>query len=225
MWGRLRRLKNNMYKKLIRFISQKIKSYSGRIRAKHFCNKYKHQGLNVKVGIGCWFGKNITADFIDGSGCLTIGDNIIIDGSTKFIISNNGDINIGANSNIRENSLFEVTNFGHIAIGENCFFNKNATIVSMNSIEIGNDTIFGPNVMVYDHDHDYRQIKEDKYVCAPIIIGNNCWIAANALLLKETNIGDNAVVAGSTIVNGCVEQQSLFYNPVQKKQKRIDYGK
>ena len=140
MWGRLRRLKNNMYKKLIRFISQKIKSYSGRIRAKHFCNKYKHQGLNVKVGIGCWFGKNITADFIDGSGCLTIGDNIIIDGSTKFIISNNGDIDIGDNSNIRENSLFEVTNFGHITIGENCFFNKNATIVSMNSIKIGNDT-------------------------------------------------------------------------------------
>lgn len=41
---------------------------------------------------------------------------------------------------------------GEILI-EDAFINRNATIVSMEKIEIGSVATIGPNVCIYDHDH------------------------------------------------------------------------
>ena len=45
-----------------------------------------------------------------------------------------------------------------------------------------------------------------------IIIGNNVWIGANAIILKGARIGDNAVIAAGTVVMGDVPDNSVGYN-------------
>lgn len=87
----------------------------------------------------------------------------------------------------------------------------------MTQIVIGDDVQFSPNVMVYDHDHDYKAkggVKSMKYKTSPIFIGNNVWIGANSIILRGVRIGDNAVIGAGCIVNKDVPDNTVL---VQKR--------
>lgn len=83
-------------------------------------------------------------------------------------------------------------------------------------ISIGNGTIFGENVKVYDHNHCYRDvavpIKEQGFTSAPITIGSHCWIASNVVILKGMTIGDNCVIGAGCIVYKDVPTGTVLIN-------------
>lgn len=119
-----------------------------------------------------------------------------------------------------------IENKGVINIGKSVFFNNYCTIASMSSITIGEGTLFGENVKVYDHNHCYKDksipIKEQGYTTAPIVIGRHCWIASNVVILKGVTIGDNCVIGAGCVVykdipdNSIVTQkQDLVIRPIQ----------
>lgn len=119
--------------------------------------------------------------------------------------------NISTRRNVEFNTYFD----GIIEIGDNCFFNSNCILTSHTKISIGKNSSFGPNVVVYDHDHDYKHSdgrKGGHYKSMPINIGNNVWIGANCIILKGAKIEDNAVIAAGTIVRGYVEKNTLVYS-------------
>lgn len=125
--------------------------------------------------------------------------------STKFKLKGNGKIFLNSSIGTRSNVVFSAVGNGIINVGRHCFFNNNCMIACHEKITIGNNVSFGPNVMVYDHDHDFRAeggIKSQKYKCTPIIIGNNVWIGANTVILRGTVIGDNCVIGAGTVVKG-----------------------
>jgi acetyltransferase-like isoleucine patch superfamily enzyme len=78
-------------------------------------------------------------------------------------------------------------------------------ITSYEKITIGNNVMLGPNVLIYDQDHDYKAnggIKTMKFKTSPITIGSNVWIGANCLILRGTKIGTGCVIGGGTILKG-----------------------
>ena len=99
---------------------------------------------------------------------------------------------------------------GNLTIGEHTFINSNCTIVSHENIDIGSDCMFGPNVCIYDHDHQYgyEGISGD-YKTSQVTIGDNCWIGANTVILRGTHIGDNSVIGAGTVVKGNIPAHSL----------------
>lgn len=104
---------------------------------------------------------------------------------------------------------------GKLIIGDYVFFNTNCVVTALESIEIGDHCTFGPNVMIFDHDHDYRKDFSSKgqgFVTESIIIGDNVWIGANSVILRGTSIGDDCVVAAGTIVKGQIPACSLIYS-------------
>lgn len=117
---------------------------------------------------------------------------------------------------IKENCRLDAVG-GVIEIGDYCFINRNAIIVAMEKVSIGSRTICGPNLVIYDHDHN--SYDREKYVTAPIIIGKNVWIGANCTILKNVTIGDNCVIAAGSVVTKDIPANSIFY------QKREDYIK
>jgi acetyltransferase-like isoleucine patch superfamily enzyme len=108
-----------------------------------------------------------------------------------------------------------------VIIGNNVFFNNFCTVAAMESIKIGNNTIFGENVKIYDHNHQFKDpsiaIKEQGYTSAKIIIGENCWIASNVVILKGVTIGDHSVVGAGTVVYKDVPENSVLLS----KQEQI----
>lgn len=86
----------------------------------------------------------------------------------------------------------------------------------MNKITIGEGTIFGENVKIYDHNHCYKDtsipIKAQGYTSAPIRIGKHCWIASNVTILKGVTIGDNCVIGAGCMIHKDVPEGTVLLN-------------
>lgn len=126
----------------------------------------------------------------------------------------------------RRNVSFRVEG-GELTIGTS-FFNQGCSITCMENIQIGDNCLFGPNVVVVDHDHEYRYTDERRgnhYRKAPISIGNNVWIGANVTILRGTQIEDGAVIGAGCVIRGKVEKNTVVVNKQDihiKNIQRID---
>lgn len=107
---------------------------------------------------------------------------------------------------------------GKITIGDNVFLNSNVKIVSMNAIQIENKAIIAPNVCIYDHDHNYKSnLMIDNYIVGKIYIGDNVWIGANSIILKNANLGSGCVIGAGSVVKEKIPNNSIF---IQKRENR-----
>ena len=125
--------------------------------------------------------------------------------STRFKIGKGGMLSIGNHLSAMRNLELYACPGAEIQIGDNVNFNTDCAIVSRIGIKIGNRCIFGPNCKVYDHDHDYAQIGEERkrqFVSSKIEIGNGVWFGANCIILQGTEIGDNCVFGAGCIIKG-----------------------
>lgn len=124
--------------------------------------------------------------------------------SVEIRLRNRGSIFFGKNIKVDSYSLI-ASNGGKIVFGNKVGIGRNNVIISMEEISIGDGTILAPNVLIYDHDHlfdreDGVHIRE--YNRAPVVIGKNCWIGANTVILKGTVLGDNCLVAAGSVIKG-----------------------
>lgn len=94
---------------------------------------------------------------------------------------------------------------GSIEVGENTTLGGTA-IASYQSVKIGSNVLFGPEVVILDgdgHPADRRlpDNAENKYkASAPVEIGDNAWIGLGATIMKGVTIGHHAVVAAHSVV-------------------------
>lgn len=90
----------------------------------------------------------------------------------------------------------------HVHFGRNIYANFNLTLVDDTHIYVGDNTMFGPNVVVATAGHPLLpELREQGYQYnAPVHIGRNCWIGAGAILLPGITVGDNAVIGAGSIV-------------------------
>lgn len=104
-------------------------------------------------------------------------------------------------------------NGGRIVIGDNVFFNNGCGLHARRAITIGDETIFGENVHVYDHNHRFADpsvaIKDQGYSEAPVTIGRHCWIGSGVTILKGSTIGDNTVIGAGCVVSGDVPADTV----------------
>lgn len=97
-------------------------------------------------------------------------------------------------------------NFGgrYVHFGKNIYANFNLTMVDDTHIFVGDNTMFGPNVVLATAGHPILpELREKGYQYnMPIHIGRNCWIGAGAIVMPGVTIGDHTVIgAGSIVTN------------------------
>lgn len=142
-----------------------------------------------------------------------------IAGSVKFRINGRGKIVLGDNVELRENVILNVTNGGCIDIGDRVFINDGCYINAREKITIEEDTMLGQSVKIYDHDHDYRSDdRKINFKQSPVVVRKNVWICSNVIVLKNTEIGAESVVAAGTVVRKNIPENTMFY------EKKVGYG-
>jgi len=116
----------------------------------------------------------------------------------------------------RDYCAIHLRNNANLYIGNNVFLNSFCSISCLKSIIIGDNTMMGENVKIYDHNHKFIEneilIKDQGYTTSPVNIGKNCWIGSNVIILKGVTIGDNSVIGAGVIVYKDVAKNTLLIN-------------
>lgn len=114
-------------------------------------------------------------------------------------------------------------------IGNHCCINPGVFINASGGVEIGDGTIFGPEVIIYSTNHNYKSSeclpfsKTDLY--AKVTIGANCWIGTRVIILPGVNIGEGTIIgAGAVVSKSCPPGSILVGNPAKVvKTRDMDY--
>jgi acetyltransferase-like isoleucine patch superfamily enzyme len=123
-------------------------------------------------------------------------------------------LSFGKKNFIRRNCSI-IMDMGILKIGDNFFMNNYSSINCFGKIEIGNDCLFGEGVRLYDHNYNYRSkqaetINKKGHQKGFIIIGNNCWLGSNTVVLMNVKIGNNVIVGANNIVFKDIPDNSII---------------
>ncbi|MBP5428926.1 MAG: acyltransferase [Clostridia bacterium] len=128
-------------------------------------------------------------------------------------------VTLGNRIRIHSGSKIKVRRGAKLSIGEGTKINYNCMIVCRQSVSIGEKCEFGPGVLVYDHDHDFRVGLEKRlYKSSDVVIGNRVWIGANTVILRGTVIGDDCVIGAGSVVRGTISPHTVL---VQKREDTV----
>ena len=101
-----------------------------------------------------------------------------------------------------------------LIIGNNCFFNNYCSIAVKDKVTIGDNTLFGENVKIYDHNHRFNKInipiEKQGYSVKAVTIGKHCWIGSNVVILKGVTIGDNCIIGAGCVVSENVPENTIL---------------
>ena len=119
-------------------------------------------------------------------------------------------VSIGNRTRVHSNSKLKVRRGATLILGDNVAINYNCILHCRKHISIGAGTSLGPNVCIFDQDHDFRAGADElHFQDAPVEIGKNCWLGANVVILKGTTLGDNCIVGAGCIVKGNIPANSV----------------
>ena len=115
---------------------------------------------------------------------------------------------------------------GDVTIGKNVWISFAVSggcyIQGGNGIVIGDDTIFAPGVKIISADHDPADLKRWKKE-KPVVIGKNCWIGANAVILPGVELGDNVIVgAGAVVTKSFPSNVTIVGVPAKSFETHLD---
>lgn len=88
----------------------------------------------------------------------------------------------------------------NIHLGENVFINDCCHFQDHGGVTLGDGCQIGHGVVFATLNHGLAPQDRHTTYPAPIVLGRNVWVGANATILQGVTIGDNAVVAAGAVV-------------------------
>ena len=95
------------------------------------------------------------------------------------------------------------TTVSSFVLSGNCYFQAS------NGIEIGKNFLFASGIKLISGNHDFNDI-EKTVPEKPIIIGNDVWIGANAVILPGVKIGNHCIIGAGSVVTKTFEEDNLI---------------
>ena len=123
-----------------------------------------------------------------------------------IINGNNNRIMIGSHSSGHDFKISIEDDYNQVVLGEHFTVGENTelAVIEGTSIEFGKDCQLSANITLRTGDsHSITNLQGKRTnLSKSIIIGNHVWIGNTALIFKGTNIADNSIVAGGSVVCG-----------------------
>lgn len=102
-----------------------------------------------------------------------------------------------------------------LKIGKGCYLNRNVRLGSGGDapLTMGDNVMVGPNVVMdtsrHNHDRLDLPMKEQGLSYEPIIVGDDVWVGANAVITCGVKVGRGSIVGAGAVVTRDVDEFSI----------------
>lgn len=110
----------------------------------------------------------------------------------------------------------------NITVGKGVFLNSGCRFQDQGGIVIEDGALIGHNVVLATLNHGLDPEERHDLFPAPIHIGKNVWIGANATVLSGVTIGENAVIAAGAVVTKDVPANTVVGGVPAKVIRRLE---
>lgn len=131
------------------------------------------------------------------AGVIEIGDSVSV-GPRSIISTSGGTVRVGSRTSFFSDCLIS----GAVTIGNDCLFANSVTVLSGTHQIRGSGTI-RENDAAWERSPDYRPFD-------PILIGEDCWLGANSVILPGVNLGKGTVVGANAVVTKSFPDYSIL---------------
>ena len=161
---------------------------------------------------------------------IRLGNNVYLDEGVYLHACPSG-IEIGDNSFVMHGSVLHVYNFRDlpdacIRIGKESLIGEMNVLRGQGGITIGDRVYTAPLVQMLAVNHIFddprRPMVEQGITAEGIVIGNDVWIGAGAIITDGVKIGEGAVVAAGAVVTKDVPAHTVVGGVPAKVLKTID---
>lgn len=112
---------------------------------------------------------------------------------------------VGARCQFEHDVFVKITNdAARVVLGSEVFMGRGVELDISFGLTIGNHVLIAPGYFITDHAHRTAAgatIASQGCVGAPVKIGDDVWLGANAVVLAGVTIGSGAVVGAGAVVN------------------------
>lgn len=88
----------------------------------------------------------------------------------------------------------------NIVVGKGVFINSGCCFQDQGGINIGNNVLIGPQVVIATLNHDFAPQNRKSMIAKAVVIEDNVWIGAHATICPGVSIGQNSVIAAGAVV-------------------------
>ena len=101
----------------------------------------------------------------------------------------------------------------NVHMGNQVYANFNLTLVDDTDIFIGDNVMFAPNVIIDTATHPIRPDirRKQAQFNLPVVIEDNVWIGAGAIILPGVRIGENSVIGAGSVVTKDIPANVVAY--------------
>jgi acetyltransferase-like isoleucine patch superfamily enzyme len=168
-------------------------------------------------------GKGVTirqASYIHVGRNFTAQDHCEINGLSQKGLIFGDKVSIGSYAIIRPTNLYGGEVGQGLKVGNNSSIGPYGYIGCSGYIEIGDNVMISPRVSIYSENHNFSEtdipMLEQGVTRSFVKIEDDCWIAANAVILAGVTVGEGSIVAAGAVVTKDVPPFSLVAgNPAQ----------
>jgi len=143
------------------------------------------------------------------SRCTRAGRRLVLEGQVPEIIGG-GRVEVGDDVRIGTRNTWivglKISTDAELIIGDRTSVNYQTTISVARSVRIGNNVMIAGNAQIFDNiSHPVsaaRRLAHESITldeATPVVIGDNAWIGAGAIILRAS-VGANAIVAAGAVV-------------------------
>ena len=116
-----------------------------------------------------------------------------------------GRLRIGEGTLLEPGCWLTLAPGARISIGAGCFLNRNTMLAALDSIEIGDHTMFANGCFVGDSAHRFDDpdvpVTQQGFTSkGPVKIGSNCWFGVNCVVTSGVTVGDRCVIGANSVV-------------------------
>ncbi|MDR3696352.1 acyltransferase [Mucilaginibacter sp.] len=133
---------------------------------------------------------------------------------------------LGANTTIEDFSTVN-NGVGDVLIGDDSRVGLGSVVIG--PVTIGNQVILAQNIVLSGLNHTYTDvtipIRLQKVTTAAIIVEDEVWIGANAVITAGVTIGKHSVVAGGSVVTKSIPPYSVAVGNPARVIKKYDFEK